>query len=303
MTKMSFKKIAKRLLKPNNKPNMLYRLFFYSTSHCFKRLLIKKNIYKNDKVLDIGGRRFTHTKYLNCQEVIGIDILSESGGLLGWTSELLEEINQKDISLYIANAEELPFPSSSIDKIILIEVIEHIENDEKAISEISRVLKNNGKLILSTPNGKYVPDTDPFHLRHYNYWELEKLLNNYFKKVHIWTKFPWLILHEKQIHKNLLFRKFYIIINKIFEFTIGRFIRGRGYTLFAVCEEPIDYVPDLSPNKQGLPIVCPICKGDLLISSKVIKCQACNRDYSYYNQIPEIPVLLSHIPRHQVKEL
>jgi SAM-dependent methyltransferase len=46
----------------------------------------------------------------------------------------------------------LPLPSASIDIVITLEVIEHIANAERYLCEISRLLKPNGYLILSTPN-------------------------------------------------------------------------------------------------------------------------------------------------------
>lgn len=47
---------------------------------------------------------------------------------------------------------KLPFSDNSFDYIIFLEVIEHIYNPQFVISEISRVLKENGRLIISTPN-------------------------------------------------------------------------------------------------------------------------------------------------------
>ena len=48
--------------------------------------------------------------------------------------------------------EKLPFDDSSFDYLLFIETIEHLEKPFEIIGELSRVLKPNGKLILSTPN-------------------------------------------------------------------------------------------------------------------------------------------------------
>jgi len=46
----------------------------------------------------------------------------------------------------------LPYPDSYFDYVICIEGIEHLENTKFTLSEFNRVLKNSGKLIITTPN-------------------------------------------------------------------------------------------------------------------------------------------------------
>jgi len=45
----------------------------------------------------------------------------------------------------------LPYKDGSFDVVVSSEVIEHIKDDKKAFSELSRVLKKGGKLIITTP--------------------------------------------------------------------------------------------------------------------------------------------------------
>ena len=46
---------------------------------------------------------------------------------------------------------ELPFRSDSFDCVILSEVLEHLDRDEEALAEVSRVLKPGGVLAVSVP--------------------------------------------------------------------------------------------------------------------------------------------------------
>jgi SAM-dependent methyltransferase len=46
----------------------------------------------------------------------------------------------------------LPFKDSSLDVVMLVEVIEHVRNPASLLDEIYRILKKNGRLIISTPN-------------------------------------------------------------------------------------------------------------------------------------------------------
>ncbi|WP_413766458.1 class I SAM-dependent methyltransferase, partial [Vibrio vulnificus] len=43
----------------------------------------------------------------------------------------------------------LPFAGESADYIVCLEVLEHLEDATRFLSEVSRVLKPNGRLILS----------------------------------------------------------------------------------------------------------------------------------------------------------
>jgi len=49
-------------------------------------------------------------------------------------------------------ASGLPFPDESFDIVIFGEVIEHLYDPDAALLEISRILKRDGRLILTTPN-------------------------------------------------------------------------------------------------------------------------------------------------------
>lgn len=53
----------------------------------------------------------------------------------------------------------IPYKDDYFDLIICNHVLEHIENDEKAIKEIYRVLKHSGKAILQVPISKLIKKT------------------------------------------------------------------------------------------------------------------------------------------------
>lgn len=48
--------------------------------------------------------------------------------------------------------QRLPYDDASFDGVLLVEVIEHLENHRIALSELARVLKPGGVLLLTTPN-------------------------------------------------------------------------------------------------------------------------------------------------------
>lgn len=52
---------------------------------------------------------------------------------------------------HVVDVTNIQFKDDTFDYIIMNHVLEHIQNEEKAISELKRVLKNKGKLIMSFP--------------------------------------------------------------------------------------------------------------------------------------------------------
>ena len=74
-------------------------------------------------------------------------------------------------------------PDSSFDFVITFQVIEHIKKDKEFVKEIYRVLKNKGKLIVTTPNKKTSLTRNPWHIREYTISELDSLLQKDFKLV------------------------------------------------------------------------------------------------------------------------
>lgn len=52
---------------------------------------------------------------------------------------------------YVGRAESIPLPDNSVDLIITQEVLEHVADPFKAITEISRVLKPGGSLYIQLP--------------------------------------------------------------------------------------------------------------------------------------------------------
>ena len=53
---------------------------------------------------------------------------------------------------YKADTRNLPFENESLDKILSLGVIEHLQNPSEAVDELARCLKPNGILVLMTPN-------------------------------------------------------------------------------------------------------------------------------------------------------
>jgi len=77
----------------------------------------------------------------------------------------------------------ITYPDSHFDNAVSFQVIEHIQDDESYVREISRVLKTGARFVLTTPNKTMSLTRNPWHVREYLHQELEALLSKYFSKV------------------------------------------------------------------------------------------------------------------------
>ena len=74
---------------------------------------------------------------------------------------------------------------NTFDFAVSFQVIEHIRDDKDFISEIHRVLKPGGKLLLSTPNRPMSLTRNPWHIREYSAAELANTVGGSFGKVEV----------------------------------------------------------------------------------------------------------------------
>ncbi len=72
--------------------------------------------------------------------------------------KLLRICRDKGLSTKQADLDKkLPFDDKSVSCVIMIDVIEHIKNPQDIITEIKRILKTNGKIIVFTPAYDSIP--------------------------------------------------------------------------------------------------------------------------------------------------
>ncbi|MBW2637439.1 MAG: class I SAM-dependent methyltransferase [Deltaproteobacteria bacterium] len=82
--------------------------------------------------------------------------------------------------MVVADATNLPFRSGVIEHIMCSEVIEHLPDDNRALREFARIMKESGSLFITFPHRKaYFSVDDRFvhHCRRYELFEMEQRLS------------------------------------------------------------------------------------------------------------------------------
>ncbi len=141
-------------------------------------------------VLDLGCNSGygTHLLSQTCNRVTGADV----------SPEAIKTANAKyhhdNLSFQLIDGISLPFESASFDVISSFQVVEHIADYDAYFSEIHRVLKPDGILLLTTPNAaiRVKPGAkpwNPFHTHEFRGDELKKFLLNYFPLVRVLGQF------------------------------------------------------------------------------------------------------------------
>jgi len=107
------------------------------------------NIYLRSKqnilCLDLGCGDGFFTKILSgyCDMTVGIDLRAYNSWM----------ISQKENNNFlVADARRIPIRSASADIVLIISLLEHVPNWRHVISEISRILKIGGLIVIQLPN-------------------------------------------------------------------------------------------------------------------------------------------------------
>lgn len=113
------------------------------------RAEILRHLRAGDTMLDLGagaGRLAAFDFRGLCRRIVGVDLDPRV-----LDNPFLDEA-------HIASAYDLPFPDASLDVVISVNVLEHIDQPVRLFAEVRRVLKPGGLFIAGTPNRyHYVP--------------------------------------------------------------------------------------------------------------------------------------------------
>lgn len=149
------------------------------------RYAIVSNYIKDKIVLDIASGEGYGCNLMSKEAkfVYGVDIDDIT------VQEAKLKYRDKKIEFLIGSTSEIPIEDSSIDVVVSFETIEHHDMHNEMMSEVKRVLRPKGLLIISTPDKLYYSDErnykNQFHIKELYKQEFIDLVSKNFSNLQL----------------------------------------------------------------------------------------------------------------------
>jgi len=150
----------------------------------------------SDHFIDVASRRHALEEAARAHgdhETVVLEIGSSSGYLLAelvrrlprafvigadYTYGTLERVASRlpRVPLLQFDLVNCPLPDASIDTVILLNVLEHIERDDLAVRQLHRILRPNGIAIIEVPAGPGTYDSYDKALMHFRRYRMSGLI-------------------------------------------------------------------------------------------------------------------------------
>lgn len=165
---------------------------------------------------------------------VGVDVAREA------VAHAARKYVRGNLRFLHGSATAIPLPASSVDVVVSFETIEHLREHEAMMTEIRRVLRAGGKLIISSPDKRYYTDatghSNPFHLRELYCDEFRTLLGRFFKHTRLFLQriaYGSVIVPENAAPGFTEYR------GDFMGFTVEQTLREAMYNVIIASDEPL----------------------------------------------------------------
>lgn len=167
------------------------------------RYKFASTLVKEKEVLDLAcgvGYGCEILKDAGAKSVTGLDLSKDA------IDYAKRKYSQPGVKFVRGDAIASDLQSNKFDVVSCFEFIEHIDEQDKALKEIKRILKDNGILFISTPNKLTYHEDNKFHKKELNFKQFKMLLKKYFKNIQIYGQFFWFGNFIMNENKSTIFK-------------------------------------------------------------------------------------------------
>ena len=138
------------------------------------------------RVLDAacGEGYGSHLLSARAEQVTGLDVSEQT------VEHARQRYRADNLKFECGDATQLPYEDNSFDVVVSFETLEHLEAQDRLLTEFRRVLVPDGFLLVSSPDRKTYSDEtgydNPFHVRELYRDELEDLIGRHFPVFRLW---------------------------------------------------------------------------------------------------------------------
>jgi ubiquinone/menaquinone biosynthesis C-methylase UbiE len=153
----------------------------------FTRYYCAQDLVKGKVVLDIacGSGYGTQLLAKGAKKVYGVDVSRDA------VEYARKKFPAKNVEYLTGDATKIPLDDNSVDVVVTFETIEHIKDYHRFLTEVKRVLKDDGLAIISTPNDTEFAEGNHFHVHEFTYKELIREVKKYFKNIDSYFQATW----------------------------------------------------------------------------------------------------------------
>ena len=125
--------------------------------------LYRRSVLKRSKVRELV-RALGETKGLRCLDLGSdngvVSLLLRRGGGSWASADLTEEATEAIRGLvgddvHLVDGASLPFRDGEFDRVVVVDMLEHVRDEAAFVSELTRVTRPGGRLIVNTPHLKH----------------------------------------------------------------------------------------------------------------------------------------------------
>ena len=157
------------------------------------------NVQQGQRVLDVGCGAGNILAKVNAGNLEGVDISDFM------VKRAIERIGDKG-KISKSDAEQLPYPDASFDRVIAASLLSHVLHPEQVISELKRVTKPGGRIVISVSDedqiekgirwakasglhgmffGQSQVYSTEYHLHHFSLKRVRELVGNSLQEVSV----------------------------------------------------------------------------------------------------------------------